>query len=343
MNSKYISYNYSTKKNKNDLQNYFYENDFTDGLPVVIPHESKVKLFLSNISQKNDEIIGAIEPKKGMATVEKIVVNSIMAGCLPIHIPVIISIIRAICKPEFNLHAIQCTTNPATPLCIINGPVINKIEANYGRNLLGPGNRANASIGRAVRLILKNIGGSIDGIDMATHGSPAKYTLFFAEDEEAVEWNCLHEDFGYNKKDSVVSVFGIESVINSVAVWWEDQTLIKMLAKTLRTTATSQFFSRGSPVLLMSPAHAKVFIKSGYTKNDFREKIWELSKVPITDFPNKKNIPQGEWTVVKDKVLICESPEDLNIVIAGGDEDNASHSVFFSGFCLSKCCSELIC
>ena len=94
MNSKYISFNDSIEINKIDLQDYFYENDLTDGLPVVIPHESKVKLFLSEITQKKDEIIGAIEPKKGIATVEKIFVNSIMAGCLPIHVPVIISIIN---------------------------------------------------------------------------------------------------------------------------------------------------------------------------------------------------------------------------------------------------------
>ena len=189
---------------------------------------------------------------------------------------------------------------------------------------------------------MKNIGGSVDGVDMATHGSPAKYSLFFAENKNSLGWTSLHEDLGYDKSQSVVSIFGIESVIASVAVWWKPNELIKMLSKTLRTTATSQFFSKGSPVLLLSPAHAKVFKTHGYTKTQLRNELWENSKVPISDFPNKNNIPQGKWKLDKNKVLICETPSDLNIVIGGGDEDNASHSVFFSGFCLSKCVSETI-
>jgi len=329
-------------KTDEEIQDYYYENDLTDGLPIFIPNNENVNSFILANGYSPETEIGIIDPKRGVATINNIAVNAVMAGCKPEYFPVIISIVKAICKPIFNLHSIQCTTNPATPLTIINGPIISKIKANFGRNLLGPGNRANATIGRAIRLILKNIGGAIDGIDMATHGSPAKYSLCFAEDENAIDWPSLHEDLGYEKSQSVVSLFGIESVINSTAVWWDANSLIKMLSKTLRSTATSQFFSRGSLVLLMSPAHAGVFLKKGYSKQEFREHLWELSKVPITDFPESGNIPQGDWTVIKDKVLICEKPDDLNIVIGGGNEGNASHSVFFSGFCLSKRSSEII-
>ena len=125
-------------------------------------------------------------------------------------------------------------------------------------------------------------------------------------------------------------------MINSTAVWWTAPSLKKMLAKTMRSTATSQYFSRGTITLMMSPAHAEVFVRAGYSKQQLREELWEAGKVPLSDYPPEGNIPQGEWTVDGDRVLLCESPDDFWLLIAGGTEGNASHSVFFSGFCLSK-------
>ena len=201
---------------------------------------------------------------------------------------------------------------------------------NTDRNLLGPGNRANAAIGRALRLAMRNLGGAYIGVDQATHGSPAKYTLVVPEDEESSPWEPLHVQLGYRPEESTVSVAGIESVINSTAVWWTPGSLAKMLAKTLRSTATSQFFSRGTLTLLMSPAHAGVFAREGWSKRRLREHLWEMGKVPLSDYPPEGNIPQGDWTVDGDRVLICETPDDLRIVVGGGTEGNASHSVFFS-------------
>ena len=142
-------------KTDEEIQDYYYENDLTDGLPIFIPNNENVNSFILANGYSPETEIGIIDPKRGVATINNIAVNTVMAGCKPEYFPVIISIVKAICKPIFNLHSIQCTTNPATPLTIINGPIISKIKANFGRNLLGPGNRANATIGRAIRLILK--------------------------------------------------------------------------------------------------------------------------------------------------------------------------------------------
>ena len=318
------------------IQDWFHHEDLSDGLPVIPPTPGRVAAMVAGSGRHPAEEIGIIDPRRGVATVEKLAVNAVMAGCLPSYMPVLVAAVSAMCEPIFNLHAIQSTTNPATPLVVVNGPIRRELSMNTDRNLLGPGNRANATIGRALRLAMRNLGGAYIGVDQATHGSPAKYTLVVPEDEESSPWEPLHVQLGYRPDDSVVSVAGIESVINSTAVWWTPDSLAKMLAKTLRSTATSQFFSRGTLTLLMSPAHAGVFARDGWSKKRLAEHLWEAGKVPLSDYPPEGNIPQGDWTVDGDRVLICETPDDLRIVVGGGTEGNASHSVFFSGFCLSK-------
>ncbi len=325
-----------------EIQDWFHERDLSDGLPVIPPTPHRVAAMVEGSGLPAAREVGVMNPERGLATVEKLAVNAVMAGCRPEYMPVVTAAVEAMCEPLFNLHAIQSTTNPATPLFIVNGPIRRAIGMNTDRNLLGPGNRANAAIGRAVRLAMRNIGGAYVGVDQATHGSPAKYTLCIAEDEESSPWGPLHADKGFEAADSVVTAAGVESVINSTAVWWTAPSLMKMLAKTMRTTATSQFFSRGTLTLMMSPAHAGVFARAGYGKERLREELWEAGKVPLSDFPPEGNIPQGEWTTDGDKVLLCESPADLNLIVAGGTEGNASHSVFFSGFCLSKGVSKKI-
>lgn len=319
-----------------EIQDWFHERDLSDGLPVIPPTRRRVAEMVEGSGLPAGHEVGVMNPERGLATVEKLAVNAVMAGCRPEYMPVVVTAVEAMCEPLFNLHAIQATTNPATPLFIVNGPIRRDIGMNTDRNLLGPGNRANATIGRAVRLAMRNIGGAYAGVDQGTHGSPAKYTLCIAEDEESSPWRPLHVDKGFEPRDSTVTACGVESVINSTAVWWTAPSLLKMLAKTMRTTATSQFFSRGSLTLMMSPAHAGVFVRAGYDKERLREELWEAGQVPLSDFPPEGNIPQGEWTVSGGKVLLCESPADLNLIVAGGTEGNASHSVFFSGFCLSK-------
>ncbi len=318
------------------IQDWFHQRDLSDGLPIIPPTPERVERMMSSIGLDPNAEVGIIDPGRGVATVEKLAVNAVMAGCLPSYMPLIVAAVQAMCDPIFNLHAIQSTTNPATPLVVVNGPIRRRLSMNTDRNMLGPGNRANATIGRALRLILRNVGGAYVGVDQATHGSPAKYTLVVPEDEESSPWEPLHVQLGFQPEESTVSVAGIESVINSTAVWWTPDSLVKMLAKTLRSTATSQFFSRGTLTLLMSPAHAGVFARRGWSKRQLQDRLWEMGKVPLSDYPPEGNIPQGDWTLDGDRVLLCESPDDLRIVVGGGTEGNASHSVFFSGFCLSK-------
>ncbi len=172
------------------------------------PTPERVAAMVAGSGRQAGEEIGIIDPKRGVATVEKLAINAVMAGCLPAYMPVIVAALSAMCEPIFNLHAIQSTTNPATPLVVVNGPVRRRLSMNTDRNLLGPGNRANATIGRALRLAMRNLGGAYIGVDQATHGSPAKYTLVVPEDEESSPWEPLHVQLGYRPDDSTVSVAG---------------------------------------------------------------------------------------------------------------------------------------
>ena len=162
-----------------------YEAGWTDGLPVVPPTKEKVNRFVDKIDCPPDELIGEIPPKGGRATIEKIATNAVMAGCLPEHLPVVIAAIEALLMPRFNLASVQCSTHIATPLVIVNGPIAKELCMNWGINCFGQGNRANATIGRAVKLVLTNLGGALPGDeDRATFGHPGKYTYCIAENGE---------------------------------------------------------------------------------------------------------------------------------------------------------------
>ena len=178
-----------------------------DGLPVVPPTEERVRAMVDGSGLPPAHLVGAMGPAKGEATVEKIAINAVMAGCLPEYMPVVVAAVEAICEPEFNLDGVQSTTNPCGVGMIVNGPIRNEIDLNCSRNCMGPGWRANATIGRAMSLIWLNIGGAKPGeVDKSSHGFPGKYTLCFGEDEEHSPWEPLHVERGFAKEESAVTV-----------------------------------------------------------------------------------------------------------------------------------------
>ena len=173
------------------------DGGWSDGLPVIPPTADRVSRMVEAAGREPSELIGYINPDGGAATVEKIAVNAVLAGCLPEYMPVLIAAVEAITEPEFNIHGLQTTTNPVAPLLIINGPVRNHIGVNSGRGCLGPGFRANATIGRAVRLLLFNVGGGKPwSTDMAVHGMPGKFVFCMGENEEESVWEPLHVERG---------------------------------------------------------------------------------------------------------------------------------------------------
>ena len=191
-----------------DLVEVCYENGWTDGLPVVPPTPERVERMLGGTDRDPDELIAAVPPKWGRATVEKVAINAVMAGCKPAYLPLILTAVEAVTSEQFNLHGVQVTTSHVGPMVVVNGPIRKQLEINDGFNLFGQGWRANATIGRALRLVCTNIGGGLPGeLDRAAFGHAGKYTCCIAEKEEGSPWQALHVDRGFQADDSTVTVF----------------------------------------------------------------------------------------------------------------------------------------
>ena len=191
------------------LQNYYLERGWSDGLPITPPTPERVEAMLSAVSLAPRHVVAQLPPNWGDATVERLAINAVMAGCLPQYLPVIVAGVAAMSDPAFNIYAIQATTHSCAPLFVVNGPIREELGMNSSSGAYGPGWRANATIGRAVRLALLNIGGGHPGVgDMSTQGAPSKYTYCVAENEEANPWEPLHVERGFAPDLSTVTVVG---------------------------------------------------------------------------------------------------------------------------------------
>ena len=185
-----------------------FDRGWTDGLPVVPPTEARVARMLDGTSRSPDDMVVLMPPSLVECTVEKVAVNAVMAGCRPEYLPVVLAALEAICTDEFNMHGVLATTMGVGPVLVVNGPIAQRIGMNSGINVLGQGNRANLTIGRAVQLAVRNVGGGQPGgIARATHGSPAKLSFCFAEDEVGSPWTTLAEDRGFDRATDVVTAF----------------------------------------------------------------------------------------------------------------------------------------
>ena len=201
--------------NIGDAIDLMFATGWTDGLPVVPPTEDRVKKFVEYTGQDAGELVAELPPLGGKATVERIAVNAVMAGCLPEHMPVVITAIKAMMDDRFNLRGVMSSTGIHTPLVIVSGPLAKELDINGGYNCFGAGWRANATIGRAVKLALVNLGGAIPGeTNKATFGHPGAYTYCVAEDQEINPWEPLHMDVGLEASDSAVTVFPAEAPHN---------------------------------------------------------------------------------------------------------------------------------
>src|SRR2546422_111037 len=198
-----------------EIDALYQERGWTDGLPIVPPTEAAVREFLRWTDRDPRDVLGVLPPRQGEATVERVAANAVMAGCRPEYLPVVLAGIEALADPLFNLDAIQATTHPVAPLLVVNGPIAREIGLNAGYNAFGQGFRANVTIGRAVRLVLMNVGGGLPGSgDRATQGSPAKLAYCVAENEAESPWEPLHVEAGFPRDVSVVTVFGCEGPHN---------------------------------------------------------------------------------------------------------------------------------
>ncbi|MCG9132936.1 hypothetical protein J5I95_14760 [Candidatus Poribacteria bacterium] len=281
-----------------DLIEACYENGWTDGLPVVPPTPERVARMLSGTDLNPEDLIAAVPPKWGRATIEKVAINAVMAGCKPAYLPLILTAVKAMTDEQFNLHGVQVTTSHVGPMLIVNGPIRKQLEINDGFNLFGQGWRANATIGRALRLICTNIGGALPGeLDRAAFGHAGKYTCCIAEKEEASPWDTLHVDRGFQSDDSTVTVF---AAAGPQTVNDHGSNTAEGILTTISENIAAPGNSSGETLLVIGVEHAKTIAEDGFSKTDIRRYIADA-----TQRYSEKDLlvmvaggPAGRWSIV---------------------------------------------
>ncbi|MBI2908129.1 MAG: hypothetical protein HYX92_10810 [Chloroflexi bacterium] len=316
------------------VERLFYGRGWTDGLPIVPPTRERILRMLGGTRFAPDRLIGAVAPKWGAATVEKLAINAVMAGCLPEYMPVIITAMQAMTDPHFNLYTMQATTHPVAPLLIVNGPIAKKLDINSGYGLFGPGTKANATIGRAIRLILINVGGALPGrLDRATQGHPSKYTYCIAENEDETPWEPLHVERGFARDQSVVTVCPCESPHNI-----NDHEAVSALG--VLTTFASAMSAMGSnnakiiegePVVAFGPEHAATVARDGYSKADVKKFLFEKARIPYSKLSAEAiAIRRGDparYGVFDENTEfpVVRRAEDFIVIVAGGAGKHSSY------------------
>lgn len=312
----------------------FYERGYTDGLPIIPPTSDRVESMLSGTSLRPGESVGRIPPENGEATIEKLAINAVMAGCTPEYLPIVIASVDAMLRPEFDLAGIQPTTNPLTPLVIVNGPVRHRLHLNGATGAMGPGWRANATIGRAIRLVLINIGGARPGeVDRCTQGFTGKYTLCVAENEEESPWVPLHVERGYEPADSVVTVVAVNSSTNihDSSDDWKD--VLKTMHGSLPSTGTANVIDpKATPVLALNPLHANMLHRAGFDKTRLRSDLISKTLLPPDALSKRREHlrrSEGEhFFLVNGGIPLVNDEANLLLVVLGGMQ--GGHSVFLS-------------
>jgi hypothetical protein len=297
-----------------------YDRGWTDGLPVVPPTAERVLRMLTGTTRRPDEVLGLVPPDLAPCTVEKVAINAVMAGCKPEYLPIVLAAVQAALIDEFGMHGILCTTMFAGPLLIVNGPMGRAVGINSGVNALGQGHRANASIGRAVQLVIRNVGGGRPGeVDRATLGTPGKYTFCFAEAEDPA-WEPLHVQRGYRREQSTVTLFageGVQGVVDQKSR--TPESLARSFALCLRTVDHPKLAMAGDAVLVVSPDHCRVFIEAGWSKARLLQELTELLLLPGDEMVvGAGGIAEGVPAALAGKPVPKFRPGGLLIVRAGG-------------------------
>lgn len=304
-----------------DIMEACYERGWSDGLPVVPPTPLRVMRMLKGSTRDASEIIGNVPPDNVACSIEKVAINAVMAGCKPEYFPLILASVEAALQDRFCMHGLLCTTYFSSPVMVVSGPIAKQIGMNSGINALGQGNRANATIGRALQLIIRNVGGGVPGgIDRATMGNPGKYSYCFAEDESDANWDSLAMDRGFERKDSVISLFagdGLQPILDQQSR--TPQSLAKSIAMSLRSVAHTKLFGLADAILVVCPEHRRVFREGGWSKADVSKALYEELVTPGADIiRGANNIAEGMPVRLKDKNLNKFREDGLHIVSTGG-------------------------
>jgi hypothetical protein len=304
-----------------DEHEALFERGWTDGLPAVPPTPERVLRMLGGTDRPGDEVVGTVPPNMAPCSVEKAAINAVMAGCKPEYFPVVLGAVEAACRDEFGLHGLLATTMSHGPVAIVNGPLARRIGMGSGINLLGQGNRANSTIGRALQLVVRNVGGGRPGeVDRATFGNPGKIGLCFAEDEEGSPWEPLSVERGFPPGASTVTLFGGEGprlVVDQLSR--APESLAASFAACLKTVIHPKLPLAFDALLVVSPEHARVFRDAGWSKARLRRELMQRLMLPGAEIARGAGgVAEGVPEEMRDQTLPKFRPGGLLIVHAGG-------------------------
>ncbi|MCC6533145.1 MAG: hypothetical protein IT531_11395 [Burkholderiales bacterium] len=310
---------------------WFLEHDLTDGLPIVPPTEARVVPMLAYAERTlgfgATDLIAPLAPKQGLATVEKIATNAVMAGCRPEYMPVLIACVAAIGEPRFNLDALQTSTHNTSPLPIVNGPIAKAINLNCGYNYTGSSWQSTAAIGRALRLVMSNVGGTPGSINIHTQGHIARFEHCIAENETENPWHPLHVEHGFDPGTSTVTVIAAcpAAMIDDNGGSQSARDLLRTLASSIAYVGNRNTNGEGQPLLILAPQHARLLANGGYSKAEVKHFLWEHARVRVGDIPagnlvsfSRRNMKLYAEVDPEYRIPIAEKPEDIVIVVMGG-------------------------
>lgn len=303
----------------------FLARGWGDGLPLVPPTPERVKAMLAGYDLPDDFPIATLPPLDGVATVGKIAVNAVMAGCEPRHMPLLVAAVEAVSQPEFDLRGVATTTNPDSVLVIVSGPFVKRLGINAGTNTFGRGNRANACIGRALHLIISNVGGSRPGItDMSTLGQPGDFAMFLAENADASPWPSFHTEYGFLPERNVVTVAAVEGYSGIMGIGYSRPEYLDLIAAWLRGHDRPY---RRSIILLVAQDTAQMLAREGWTREAMRQYIRERARIPFGEWNRqyhgakeaRKGVPEEVFSIADPNELV-DKPffDSMPIIVAGG-------------------------
>jgi hypothetical protein len=309
---------------------------WADGLPLVPPTPERVAAMVRASGRAPEEEIGVIPPRNGLATVEVLAANAVLAGCRPEHLPVLVAAVAALLDPDLNLQGLQCTTNPAGPLVVVNGPVRHRLGIACAGNALAGGHPANLTIGRALQLVLRNVGGAVPPIDQSVLGSPVKRGLVLGENEEESPWPPLHRRRGL-PEDSAVTVLQVESMVNVPAPYRDAGAILQMMALAM-CNGLNLHYSSGVLMACFNPVHARILADAGYCADRVRAELFQRARVPVSAYPPEGNASQAEWVREGDQVLMTDDVSKVEVMVAGAGWP--AHSMCFNGWAISAVASR---
>ncbi|MBI2866810.1 MAG: hypothetical protein HYX97_00575 [Chloroflexi bacterium] len=320
----------------------YYSQGWTDGLPIVPPTEARVRAMLQYADRDPNEVFSYMAPSLWETTIERIAVNCVMAGCKPEYFPVVLAALQAMEHKQFNLMGIQATTHPCGAMVFLSGPIAKELNVNAGSGCLGPGWRANATIGRALRLVMLNCGGATPGpVDKATHGQPGKFSYCFAENEDESPWEPFRVEHGYPKDVTTVTVGAMENPHNiNDHVSNHAEGVLITACDSIATMGSNQTYTLNSDFFVcFGPEHATIIAKDGFSKEDVRRYIYENARLPM--YKRQKGgmwsmLPMPKWfSTVDDHALVpvVTDMKDIHIIMAGGA---GKHSCWMSSVGISR-------